>query len=291
MDIRNVQKTGNMFYVYLPTNWCKQFGIKAGNKISTQQRNDGSLAISPDITERELKKIKLNISKQDQNSINKLIVACYVNPLKAFEIDLEKELDINKLLLQKKLLPIEMVEFDGKHISCESSISTDDPQPLLRTMIRKIKNMLFVMQKNPNKELIDRYEEEIDKSNMHISKSVIGMLTHSRPTKYKIIELHYMAGIAKDLERLADHAKEIEEKTYLKTIENAIILLDKQLEGSAEKINYKQALKFAKVAENIPFREIKNKQDYHKIRAKSSLNSISEILMNWAITEEIHTTK
>jgi phosphate uptake regulator len=293
MDIRNVQKTGNMFYVYMPTSWCKQFNIKAGSKVSTFQNNDGSLSISANLKERELQSLDLQLSKDHQPNINKLIVACYVNPLKSFSINLDKELDISKLLLQKKLLSVELIEFDRKHISCESSFSIDDPLSLLRTMVRKIKNMIYIVSKNHNKELLERYEEEIDRNNMHINKSVIGMITHNKPAKYKIIELHYMSNIARDLERLVDHFKEIpsNETKFILNLEKTIDLLDKVVTNldnrKTVKFDYLVALEFSKKVSDISFLEVKDSLSYHKVRVKAALESISEILMNWSITEEI----
>ncbi len=293
MDIRNVQKTGNMFYVYLPTRWVKQFNISSGSKVSTHQKNDGSLAISPNIQEKELLQLDLNLLKEDMSNINKLIVACYVNPLKSFSINLEKELDISKLLLQKKLLSLEMVEFDGKHISCESSFSIDDPFSLLKTMIKKIKNLIYVMKNNYNKELIDRYEEEIDRSKLHVSKSVISMLTHNKPSKHKIIELHYMDMIARDLERLVDHLKETpsSDKSFLNVIEKIIICLENLIISadlkSDELLSYSKIMEFTKESNKIPFLGVKDSITYHKVRVKAALEAISETLMNWSITEEI----
>ncbi|MGM5485065.1 MAG: PhoU domain-containing protein [Nanobdellota archaeon] len=286
MDIRNVQKTGSMLYVYLPTNWCKQFGINSGSKVKTSQSNDGSLVVSPDIKEKELKQIELDISSKDQKNINKLIVACYVNPLKSFSINLEKELDISRLLLQKKLLSVELVEFDGKHIMCESSFTVDDPFSLLKTMIKKIKNLLYVMMKNYNRELIERYEEEIDRSHMHISKSVIGMLTHNKSSKYKIIEVHYIGFISKDLERLVDHLKEIpsSEEKYMDKTEKVIGHLDSLF---GKKFDYDDVLEYTKKVNDVPYQEVKGSDSYHKVRVKAALESMSEVLMNWSISKKI----
>jgi len=298
VDIRNVQKTGNMFYVYLPTNWVKQYGIKAGTKVSTYQRNDGSLAINPDIQEKELEKLDLNLSKEDQTNVNKLIAACYLNPLKSFSITLEKEMEISKILLQKKPLSIELIEFDGKRITCESSFNVDDPFSLLKTMIKKVKNLLYVMRSNYNKELIDRYEEEIDRSKMHVTKAVISVLTHNTPTKYKIVELHYMAVMARDLERLVDHLKEIpdKEQKYLSMIEKIISKLDKiftNIEGKQSKqmpqnIKFKDVMEFTRKSKEVPFEKVKNPTSYHKVRVKAALEGLAENLMNWTITEEIY---
>jgi antitoxin component of MazEF toxin-antitoxin module len=291
VDVRNIQKTGNMFYVYLPTAWCKQFSVKAGTKVSTQQKNDGSLQISADLVEPEMKKLNLLLSKDDMSNINKLIVGCYVNPLKSFTINLEKDLDIKKLLLQKKLFNVEMVEFDGKHITCESPLSVDDPLSLLKTMIKKVKNLLYVMKKNYNKDLVERYEEEIDRSKMHVSKSVIAMLSHSRATKHKIVELHFMAMMARDLERLVDHLKEIplSEKRYLDRVDKAIITLDDIF--SDEVITYEEALEFAKRSDSVPYMDVRDSLSYHKVRVKAAFEALSETLINWMIMEQMAKVK
>jgi phosphate uptake regulator len=297
MDIRNVQKTGSMYYMYLPTNWCKQYNVKAGSKVSTYQNNDGALAISAELSGKELKHLDLHISKEDQINVNKLIVACYVNPLKSFTITLEKDIDISKLLVQKRLLSVEMVEFDGKHITCESSFSIDDPLSLIRTMIKKIKNLLYIMRTNYNKELIERYEEEIDRSNLHITKSVISIMTHNKHSKYKLIDLHYMSTIAKDMEKLVDHLKEIPrtETKYLISIdriitdlENIFLLFDSKAKQMSP---YDGVMKFLNSMKDFPHEDVKNMTIYHKVRIQAAIESISRALMNWAITEEIYATK
>ena len=127
MDIRNVQKTGNMHYVYLPTIWCRKYNIKSGSKVTVINNNDGSIRLSPHLTEKKLNHLNIDLAEDDQSIINKMMVAAYINPTSSFKINLTKHVDIQKLLDQKKLISLEMVEFDGKHISCESTIAVENP--------------------------------------------------------------------------------------------------------------------------------------------------------------------
>jgi len=174
VEIRNVQKTGDMHYLYLPTSWCREHKISSKSKISIEQSSDGNLIISPQITEKKPKHLKFNISFDEPELIHKLVVALYINPVSSFEIHMEKEMEFTKLLNHRRLISLESVEIDKKQITCDSTVTISDPASLLKTMAKKIKNLIIVMNHNYNRELIDRYEDEIDRSKMLIDKSVIG---------------------------------------------------------------------------------------------------------------------
>src|SRR3989338_2192065 len=134
MEIRKVQKTGNMHYLYLPTSWCKKHKITADTNISINQLQDGTLSIIPKIAEQKEKSITLKISEDNPDIIHKLIIACYINPASSFKIIFENEIKPSSLLDQKRLISLENVEIDNKHISCESDVTISDPASLLRTM-------------------------------------------------------------------------------------------------------------------------------------------------------------
>ena len=294
MGIRNVQKTGNMFYMYLPTSWCRKYKINSDSKVSTSVNHDGTLSVYPHITAKKEKHIKLKLSEHDQEIINKLIVACYINPMASFKIHLDRELDFSKLLDQKKLISVELVEFDGKNITCESSVTLNDPDALLRTMVTKVKNMLFIMLKNHNMELINRYEEEIDRSRLLIDKATISFLSFSGESKLKTIYIHYISLISKSLERMVDNLRLVNktEKNFLESVLSTINELAKIIEktndlGDMGNIDYKTVSHFVKKVLKIQVHPIKNIETHKKRMIKDLLENISEVLMDWAITKEI----
>ena len=287
MEIRNIQRTGDMHYLYLPTSWCREHRIGPKSKVSIEQSSDGSLMISPQITEKKPKHLKLSISEDDQEIIHKLVVACYINPLSSFEINFEKEMDFTKLLNQKRLISLESVEIDKKQITCNGAISISDPESLLKTMAKKIKNMVIVMQKSYDKELIERYEDEIDRSKMLIDKSIISSLTFERTTKANTIDLYYISLISKDLERLVDHLICISSKEteFLTLVQETMDQLQSIIENTSN-LNYKAALQFVKKVTKIRGFEVKDIKSYDKERIRLSLTTIAEVVTDWAITKE-----
>ena len=288
MEIRNIQKTGDMHYLYLPTSWCREHKIGSKSKVSIDQSSDGTLSVSPQITERKPKQLKFSISEDDQEVIHKLVVACYINPVGSFEINFEKELDFTKLLNQKRLISLESVEIDKKQITCHGTISVSDPESLLKTMVKKIKNMVVVMKSSYDEELIERYEDEIDRSKMLIDKSIIGSLTYEKTTKLKTIDLYYISLISKDLERMVDHLILVSSKDteFLDSIYGIVDQLQSLIENTAS-LNHKTALQFIKKISKIKSLEVRDIKSYDKERVRLSLVTISEVITDWAITKEI----
>lgn len=291
MDIRNVQRTGSMYYIYLPTSWCKKFHITPDSKLQVETTSEGKLLLSTTLEEKKLKRLEINVEETDLEILNKLIVACYINPASSFKINLKDTLDQTKLLDQKKLVSVELVEIEGKTIACESSVSIAEPELLLKTIINKVKNMLIVMTKNYNKELVDRYEEEIDRNRLLIDKSVITALTYSRPGKMRMIDLYYISQIARELEHVADHLTMMNaaEKRFFEEIQERVDSLKQLIDTVYQKkgFNYKEAIRFAKQVIRIKEPRITNLESYYKGQMKGALKTISEVLLDWAVTNEM----
>lgn len=288
MEIRNIQRTGDMHYLYLPTSWCRERKIGSKSKVSVEQDSNGALVILPQITEKKPKNLKFSIAEDDQDIIHKLVVACYINPMSSFEINFEKEMDFTKLLNQKRLISLESVEIDKKQITCQGSTSITDPESLLRTMTRKIKNMVVVMQKSYDKELIERYEDEIDRSKMLIDKSIISSLTFERAASLKTIDLYYISLISKDLERMVDHliCVSSRESEFLNIVYGVIDQLQSIIDNNSD-LNHKAALQFLKRISKIKSFEVKDIKSYDKERIRLSLAAIGDVVADWAITREI----
>ena len=196
-------------------------------------------------------------------------------------------MDFTKLLNQKRLISLESVEIDKKQITCNGAISISDPESLLKTMAKKIKNMVIVMQKSYDKELIERYEDEIDRSKMLIDKSIISSLTFERTTKANTIDLYYISLISKDLERMVDHLICISSKEteFLTLVQETMDQLQSIIENTSN-LNYKAALQFVKKVTKIRGFEVKDIKSYDKERIRLSLTTIAEVVTDWAITKE-----
>ncbi|MFC1690790.1 hypothetical protein ACFL0W_01295 [Nanoarchaeota archaeon] len=288
MEIRNIQKTGNMHYLYLPTKWCKANKINSDSKVSVDLDERGNLIVSPKIVERLKKKLMLKVSEDNQELINMLLVACYINPTDSFKINLDKELDFTKILDQKKLISLEVVELDGSTISCDSPITIADTESLLKTLVSKIRNMLFVMSNNYNRELIERYEEEVDRTKLHLEKSVIEAFTFGRSSRTKAIDLYYYSLIARQLEQAVDYLVSLDEKEqkFFKIMLDIINTL-KDILDNQDHFDYNTVLKFTKKVMDIEKIRVKDVATYDKRRAKRCMLNVAEVLLDKSITKEL----
>lgn len=291
MDIRKIQRTGDMNYLYLPTSWCKEYNITSGSTVSLTRGGGGSLVVTPRIIKKKPSHVELNVSEDNLEVINKVVMACYINPADSFKINLEKALDYRELLDQKRLVNIELVEVEnkGRTIACGSSITVGEPDMLLKTMISKIKNMLVVITQNPNDELVQKYEEEIDRNRIMIDKAVIGAMTYKIESKLKIVDLFYIAQIAKDLERLADHTILIyeKEKKFMEDVLEVVKSLKEIIDLATDQksnFDYHSAIKFSEEAVNLRDERTRDIDSYYRARIRHYLINISEVLIDWAIT-------
>lgn len=289
MNIHNVQRTGKMYYVYLPTSWCKKQHISEKTKIALIINSDNTITLTPTITERKQKQLQLTVNEDDENILHKLIVACYLNPASSFKITLMKPLSIEKLLRQKKQISIELVESSTNAIVCDSSLTIDDVHALLQTMSKKVNNLLMIMSKNYHDELIQRYEEEIDRTRMLIEKYVIDALTFARETKLKSIDLYYIALLAKDLERFVDTIIKLKktEKAYFRELLDITSFLREIIENQKTAMEYKTVIQLIKKIEAMKDVKVKDVATYDKKRSKQILSTIAETLIDWAITKEL----
>lgn len=293
MEIRKVQRSGSTFYLYLPAAWCKANRIGNDAQLVLDMSSEGSLVVSANPQSAADKQLTLSFSegnsKLDRRLINMFIVASYLNPVRSFKIKLNKPISSLDILDQKRLMSsIELVEFGEDSISCESTISVEDPDVILKTMIRKMVNMIRVMQTSEAKELVQRYEEEIDRSNTLIQKSAISSLMFKRSSKLRHIELFYIAMISKSLEGLADHLILITPR-QTKSLAEPVHALLLSLLKCLDQLDYRSAASFA--TEVLASADGFDGKDIHAHRIKAILQQLSETLIDWAVTNEVESNK
>ena len=294
MEIRKVQRSGSTFYLYLPAAWCKANRINDDSSLNLDMSSEGSLVVSSTPQASEEKQLTLNFSqdsgKLDRRLINMFILASYLNPVRSFKIKLNKPISSLDILDQKRLMSnIEFVEFGDDSISCESTISVDDPDVILKTMIRKMVNMTRVMQGNEAMELVQRYEEEIDRSNTLIHKSAISSLMFKRSSKLRHIELFYTAMLSKSLEGLADQLILTANTKQGKSLTAQVQVLLSSLLKCMESRDYGSAALFA--ADVLALTDKFDKSDAFAERVGALLRQVSETMIDWTVTNEVESRR
>ena len=166
-----------------------------------------------------------------------------------------------------------------------------EPELILKTIINKIKNMILVITKNYNKELIEKYEEEIDRNRILIEKSIITALTFAQQPKTKTINLYYISQMSKDLERIADYLIQIDHKDleFFEIVKKRMGVLSEMVEliFTNENFDIKKAIMFSKDVLSMQKFEINNLESYYKNRVREYLENISDTLIDIAITQKV----
>ncbi len=290
MDTRNVQKTGDMCYLYLPTRWCKKGNIESGSKISLEYNPDHSLTLHPLVQYAKPKTITVHVREEWLLDLQKLIVAAYISPSESFKMVLDKETNLQSLLTQRNLLTLELTEIDKNVISCESTVEIKDPKMLLCSLIRKIKNMLLIVKRGDADNLLPRYEEEIDRSALLIEKSVIASLVNPSATKGPAVQLHFISGLAKEFERMVDRIVDLKKLPLpllntLRTILSDIVSL---IEGDElENLRYTTVMQYVARVHSLPEITVKNVKTYHLRLIVQSMHNIFELLIDWSMVREV----
>ncbi len=289
MEVRSIQKTGKMHYLYLPTSWCKRYRISSETKVYLTENNDGTLLISSEKKEQAGKSINLTLPFKYRDSLINLIMACYVNPASSFKIKLERKVNMASLLDQKNLMSgMEFVELDGENITYESSMSVNEPDSLLKTMVKKGKNLIYVMLENNSPALVQKYEEEIDRSKMLIQKAVISSLALNQSTPLKAIDMYYTLQIAIELERMFDYLIQIgkDGRGFLREVAPIMDSLKDILEEITD-LEYLEGLHFTKQVSLLSEYKNTSLDNSNKNRIKKHFQNIAEVLLDWSITKSL----
>jgi phosphate uptake regulator len=273
-----VQKSGNAFYVYLPTIWCKQNSIAQKSQVSFDMSTRGNLVLSPYISKLSEKVLMLKIPESDMFILNMFIAGAYINPVKSFTIQLEKDVNSLDIVDHKKILSgVELVEFDKKKISCESVVSIEDPDLIMGIMTRKLIAMINSIINGESKELVEKYEDEVDRSKILIYKSVVSSMMFKRVCRLRHIELLYIMTIARDLEAIGDHLMEYSEKN--KAALKALLRIMKQLDSTVKKLDQQAVIDFLNI--------IKDFSKKYNTKYYNHLKSIGESMVDWLITNQL----
>jgi phosphate uptake regulator len=166
-------------------------------------------------------------------------------------------------------------------------LALSDPDTLLLSMIKKVISIINLMKKDTTHELITKYEEEVDKTNLLIHKSIITSLMYRRESKLRHIDLFYIGMLSRSIEQLADILITITNEELINTIHSMM----KALEILLENLNQQKVVEYIQKLENLEQVQVRDLESYKEKRVYSLLGHIAEILCDWIITEEVDKIK
>jgi phosphate uptake regulator len=222
MDTRKVQRTGKSTYIVsLPKNWATKSGIHAGSIIYITQSDNGSLILSTDRSERELK-VRLEIGERVGDPLIRDIIGCYLAGYRTIEVTSSRMSPTQKKDLHQivnKLIGPEILEETISKVVIQDLLSSEELQSeralkRIRTVVKSMIQDAMASLTTNNKELaadVVERDNDIDRLNLLISRQFTEIL-RSGSIKQEALDpitaFNYMQA-ASNLERIADHAASI----------------------------------------------------------------------------------
>jgi phosphate uptake regulator len=288
MDIRKMQRSGSTYYIYLPASWCKENNITTKSIVYLDKTPDGGLLVNVEKKSAELTSLSLELSDNTPSVINKMIISSYINPVRKFDIKLQTALDPDQVLDHKRIFGgLDFLEFNDKNISCNTTIMVDEPDFLLSTMIKKITSIIRLIREDSAPELVTRYEEEIDKSNLLIMKAIITSLLHKKTLKLRHIDLYYIGSLSKTLEQITDNIIRLGSDDI--TLEQILPVLRK-LDEVLARIDQASVVSFIRQISRLERSTVTDTRTYYRASIISLLEEAGAVLSDWMITKKIDST-
>ena len=224
MDTRKVQRTGkSTFIVSLPKAWATKNGIQSGSIIYINQGDNGSLTLTTDRSERDMR-AKLDIGNKQGEHLVRDIIGCYVGGYRTIEVTSGHMSPAQKKDLRQivnKLIGPEILEETINKVVIQDLLSSEELQS--ERALKRIKTVVKTMIQDSLSSLLNNNEElamdviqrdnDVDRLNLLISRQFTEILRSGsvkKDTLDPITAFNYMQA-ASNLERIADHCHKIAE--------------------------------------------------------------------------------
>ena len=145
MTVRSVVKIGGSYYVSLPKNWIKDFGIFKAKQVDVRVRDDGVLEIVPLGKEKREFRIKKVIASK---MLDRLVMSAYLAGYEIIEVHAKdmSAYDAVSIIenLQKKLVGLEIVEESNEKIVLQCFTKTEYDISSLLSRMDSISRSMYI---------------------------------------------------------------------------------------------------------------------------------------------------
>jgi len=230
METRKVQQTGGSTYIIsLPKTWAEKVGIKPGSRVGVQPQPNGNLIVSSEISEKPLRKKRLDITTLNDSGLERAFIATYLAGYDIMEFTASKISADQKKILRTvchKLIGPEIIEENSSSVLIQDLLNPNE------LSIKKAVQRMFLISNsmfadsilsvlNCDADLaadVMSRDDEVDRLYLVISKqfkSIVCGTGFADTTDSSIEEYHNLRMAAAPIERIADHSHRIAHMTVL----------------------------------------------------------------------------
>jgi phosphate uptake regulator len=234
-ETRKIQFTGRSTYIIsLPKKWVEEMHLKAGDQVALIREMDNSLAIVSEGRKRSVSSTEATaiLSPKDSGeTLKRKIVAMYLAGYNTMHLKLKagrispSQREAVRELVRRNLVGTEMVAEGSDIITLQVLLSL--PELSVSTAIRRMYLIATSMHKDAVLALIElngdlaneviKSDDEVDRFSLYVSRNLVmasqnGRILRDMGLKKASDCLSFRSAV-KSIERVADHASAIAEKT------------------------------------------------------------------------------
>lgn len=239
MEKRKVQITGGgTYFITLPKRWAEQVGVVRKSEISLAPTTAGSLLVVPEGVKRD-NRVVINIEEKEGSVLERAIIAVYIAGFDVIEIVGKRIIPEKRRLVRKttqSLVGLEIMEESQEKIIIHCLISMQDfPADMTvrrifsitEAMLTDAVTALLKGDEELSHDVIER-DSEVDRLVLVVAREfrllLRDLLLESEVGHSRLL-FHAYQSVAKQLERIADHAVKISKASLTMTapVERALV--------------------------------------------------------------------
>lgn len=223
MEARKLQPTGGTSVsVTLPKRWVKRSKLRPKDRVLLHESRNGVLSIEPEQRRAPLSR-SLAVDALSGAEIARELIAHYIAGIDEIELTAAHMNSARRARIREAArlcIGLEIIEDGGESVVLRHVLDLSkfpipqSSEKLFRTVFSMVDDALASVRRGDARlarDVIER-DAEVDKLQLSLKRQYYSMLrakTFDTDAQMSISQLHYLEGVAQQLERIADHALKI----------------------------------------------------------------------------------
>ena len=240
MVVRKIQFTGKSTYMLsLPKKWVHEINLKAGDPVTIIRKSDQTLSILPNMVERDMsynnEVTALMLQEESGNSLKRKIISVYLSGHNIISLRSKTKTinapqrDTVKEVVRRNLMGTEIIVDASDNITIQILLSM--PELSINTAIQRMflisttmhnDAMISLREQNPDlAKMVIKSDDEVDRFSLYLLRNLVMAIQNERMIhgiglRNRSDCLSYQVAV-KNIERVADHAASIADKSLMIT--------------------------------------------------------------------------
>jgi hypothetical protein len=278
--MRKLQRSGELYFVSLPTPWIKNNNLKKGAELDVQT-NDNVITIKPlSSSSKNYKKTSLKIKKAGSEAIKNIIMSLFVAGYDEFKLSFSEELSNEQFLKIKKIitsLGLGIINLNKKEVKIDVNIEISDVKKFVHNLIYQSINFCRMTIEKENTDLLKEQFTYFYNQRYILVRTIYRYQQGLTNLEIKPYEANFYHNIGRHITHLIIHMSYLKDKKYL---DNLLKILEKFL-TEYDNPNLEKLTELNDYIENLDVSEAEKVTNNENYRIRRVYRSLKDIISDY----------